>query len=285
MNSDIETFINNTAARLQAAGIEYPRLDVRMLLSHALGISLDELMFYPRQLASDKLSHFEQMIEQRLHHKPVDKIIGSRGFYKYDFQVSPAVLSPRPDTETLVEAAIEYINLHQVKNILDLGTGSGCILLSILAEFPELSGVGIDASKSALEIASNNAYKLNTLKRTELYPYSWFDDNLPEELGRRFDVIVSNPPYIPSADISKLDKEVKAYDPMSALDGGEDGLRDYRKIAEVSPKLLNNDGIIFLEIGIGQAEDVAKIFCFQGFKPLQIIKDLGGIERCVILKK
>lgn len=285
MNPAIETFINNTAARLAEAGIETPRLDVRLLLGSVLGIGSDELRFYPHELKQNQLAEFEALLKQRLQHKPVDKILGRRGFYKYDFRVSTEVLTPRPDTETLVEAATAYAALHTVSSVLDMGTGSGCILLSLLADIEGLSGVGLDVSSAALEIAAANAYDLNCTNRVQWLNASWFDPDLAERLGRKFDIIVSNPPYIPSVEINTLEAEVRDYDPSVALDGGEDGLRDYRQIARIAPGLLTEDGTIFLEAGINQAAEVARIFCLEGFKLLQIIKDFGGIERCVILKK
>ncbi len=285
MNPNIEAFLNNTAARLESAGIENPRQDVKILLAHVLGIEPGEVPFYPHDLSMDRLHEFETLLDERLQRKPIDKILGSRGFYKYDFIVNGAVLSPRPETEILVEAAAECIEMHQIGNILDLGVGSGCILLSLLADFPALKGCGIDISAEALEVAGQNALKLKVNDRARLLTGSWFEENLSERLGQKFDVIVSNPPYIPTGDISGLQAEVKEYDPLIALDGGDDGLKDYCRIAELAPELLNDNGFVFLEVGIGQAAEVARIFGIRGFKLLQIIKDYGGIERCVILKK
>ena len=285
MDSDLESIMIKTARKLAAGKIDSPRLEARMLIAHVLGIETSEVRFCRANLDSVQQKQLKKMLKERLSHKPLDKIFGTRGFYKYDFEVSSDVLSPRPDTEVLVEVAVGYAGIHCVKNVLDLGVGSGCILLSILADCPELTGVGVDVSRPALEIARRNAHNLNVADRVKFVNKSWAEDNFHVNLGMTFDMIVSNPPYIPSADIPRLGIEVRKYDPLRALDGGSDGLREYRRLASEIPLLLNPDGIVFLEVGIEQAEEVARIFCAQGLKLLQIIKDLGDVERCVILKK
>jgi len=285
MNSNIEMILDTAAARLRKAQIPNARLDARILLAGVLGCEAGAVLFYDKNLTPAQSQRFFSMIDQRVNHKPVDKILGTKGFYKYDFQVDGHVLSPRPDTEVLVEAAIEYIRLHDVGKILDLGAGSGCILLSILSEFPDLKGMGIDVSQPALDVAQKNAAILQVAERVEWKRLSWFSDSFVGDVGETFDVIVSNPPYIPNKEIDELDEEVKNYDPLAALDGGEDGLESYRRLAQVMPLLLNENGTVFLEVGKGQAAEVGCLFCGYGLKLIQIIKDLGGIERCVILKK
>ena len=227
----------------------------------------------------------ENLVAERLTRKPLDKVLGYKGFYKYRFEVSPAVLSPRPDTEILVEAAIDYIQNNGAVSVLDLGTGSGCILLSILADCPGVSGIGFDKSGEALEIAARNAYDLGVSGRVKFLQGTWYNDKLGGDLGQTFDVIVSNPPYIKSAEVDRLDPEVRDFDPRIALDGGIDGLHDYRQLSLVVPPLLTSGGALFLEIGEGQAADVIKIFESAGLKLLQIVKDLSGTDRCIILKK
>lgn len=253
--------------RLAEAGISSPRMEARMLME---------------SVASEKL---EKLVELRCAHHPLDKLLGKRDFYKTTFKVTEDVLSPRPDTETLVEAAIAVIAKNNFTSLLDLGTGSGCILLSILGDCEKVHGWGVDKSAKALEIAQYNAKNLNLSDRVDFIEGSWFDKNFVENLPHQFDVIVSNPPYIPSKEIETLDEEVRAHDPLSALDGGMDGYEHYRQIAEVAPCILKDNGYIFLEAGIGQAQEIMRIFAQNSLQPVDIIKDLSAVERCVILKK
>ena len=254
-----------------------------MLIANTIGVDANELNPFAVKLDDAQTEKLMQSLQDRLKHKPLCKIVGKKAFYKYDFHVDCNVLSPRPDTEILVEAAIHLGQENKLTRVLDLGTGSGCILLSVLADLPNAKGVGIDISDKALEIAQTNAEMLGVVSRVELMRASWFDDNL--SLGDKFDLIVSNPPYIKSADIATLDTEVKDYDPMLALDGGADGYRDYKKLAERIPSWIKDGGYVLLEVGIGQAEKVAQIFQEKGLSLCEIVKDLAGINRCVILKK
>ncbi len=219
------------------------------------------------------------LIKEKELGKPVDKIIGERGFYKHMFMVSEDVLTPRADTECLVEDAILFAKEKGVKNILDLGLGSGCILLSILADVENMRGVGVDISTKALEVAKENAKSLKVFNRCKFINASWFD--LP--INEKFDIITSNPPYIETSVIETLDVGVKKYDPILALDGGADGLRDYRQIAKIAKDLLNDGGRIYLEVGYNQSQSVVEIFA--DYKCIKIIKDLAGIERCLIFEK
>ncbi len=271
-------------SRLSSSHIDSPRLEARLILSAVLACDENDSRILSCEL--DDLQHqkLEDMILRRLAHCPLDKILGHKEFYKYDFIVNQDVLSPRPDTEILVEAALQEMKSQQ-GSILDLGTGSGCIILSLLAEKSEWYGVGVDVSAKALTIAEKNAEKLGVESRIRWINKNWFEDDFIEVINDKFDVIVSNPPYIPDADIALLDMEVKSYDPMSALSGGQDGFDSYKKIAKLVPFLLKENGYIFLEAGIGQAGQIAEIFAAVGLKKVNIIKDLSGIERCVILKK
>lgn len=281
----MSTYFDELIDALRQGGIESPRREARMIAGAVMGKDIDDFWFTPPPVTENQFAQMKFMVTERLKHRPLDKIIGRKGFYKYDFKVSEAVLSPRPDTEILVEAAAGWLKSNPHRRILDLGTGSGCIILSLLADFPELSGVGLDISPAALEIAKVNAYQLGVEKRVSFMNGSWFDNDLAQKLGEKFDVIVSNPPYISASDIASLEPEVREHDPLSALDGGFDGLRDYRQIAQQIHDLLNENGVLFLEVGIDQSADVAAIFIGQGLQLVSILKDLGGIERCVILKK
>lgn len=279
----MNNILTDITRRLSAYGVDSPRLEARLLLRHVLGTEAfepDDIVLNPEQ--KDEL---DSLLEKRLAHTPLDKLLGEKGFYKYDFIVSEEVLSPRPDTEILVEAAVAAASKIASPRILDLGTGSGCIILSILGDVRAASGTAIDASVQALDIARANAEKLELNERVKLVHASWFDEDLASKVNPPFDIIVSNPPYIPSAEIADLDVEVKDHDPLSALDGGEDGLCHYRRIAEVGYNFLRDGGLIFLEGGLNQDKEIAEIFISAGFSCQNILKDYGGINRCIILKK
>lgn len=213
----------NEVVRLLAAGnIPSPRLEARILLEHVGGSPFAEV----DGEAEQKL---RRLVERRLAHVPLDKLLGRREFYKNDFIVSEDVLTPRPDTEILVETAVGLVRRNGLKRILDLGTGSGCIILSILDDCPQACGTAVDKSAAALEIARRNAARLGLSERVAFVCRSWFDDDFVRETGTGFDMIVSNPPYIPTADIASLEPEVREHDPLSALDGGADGFAHYEK--------------------------------------------------------
>ena len=283
MNLFLENLINNTIDKLKQNGVETTRFEIRLLLEFAIGKSLFD--FDGTKLSETQQKIFDDAVQKRCLHMPVDKIIGRRGFYKYDFMVNEDVLSPRPDTEILLEAAIDYCKNNNCKTVLELGIGSGCILLSLLAEIKDIKGVGVDISEKAIAIAQKNADNLNVSSRLELINIDWNDENIITNIGKKFDVILSNPPYIPSQEIGFLDNEVKDFDPKIALDGGKDGLDCYRRLANIIPSLLNNGGVIMLECGEGQASNVIEIFEKFGLTKQQIFLDLNKIERCIILKK
>lgn len=267
------------------AKIPSPRLEARLLIAAAAGTDADNISS-DTVLSDDVKKRLEKMAEERLKHKPLDKIVGHKAFYKYDFIVNENVLSPRPDTEILVMAAADIICRHSVRSVLDMGTGSGCILLSLLKDFPDLHGTGIDISDTALQTARSNLKKLDiNLRQADFFQTDWFNDNILSVHGAPFDLIVSNPPYIPGDEINSLDTEVKDFDPKLALDGGPDGLKSYRRIAEISPFLLSSKGFILLECGAGQAQDIIQIFTLNGFEHIKTLPDLAGIERCIIFRK
>ena len=271
--------------RFIKAKISSPRLEARLLIAAAAGMDANNISS-DTVLSDDAGKRLEQMAEERLKHKPLDKIIGHKAFYKYDFIVNENVLSPRPDTEILVMAAADFIRKYSIRSVLDMGTGSGCILLSLLKDFPNLHGTGIDISDTALKTARLNLKKLGIDSRqADFFQADWFNDNILSITGAPFDLIVSNPPYIPGNEINFLDTEVKDFDPKMALDGGKDGLDCYRQIAQVSPYLLSANGFILLECGIGQAHDIVQIYLHHGFEHIKTLPDLSGIERCIIFRK
>lgn len=281
----IDQLINDSLHYLQNQGIETSKFELRLLAAAVLNTDFNSVIFYKHLLTEEQTAEFKRLVERRKTHCPVDKIIGKKGFYKYDFEVSESVLSPRADTELLVENALTLIRQEKMSKILEFGIGSGCILLSILADCPEIIGTGIDISAQALEIAKRNACALKVSQRLTPVQAGWFDTDITEKTGRGFDMVISNPPYIPSGDIQKLDPEVKNFDPLIALDGGKDGLRDYRQIAKIAGGLLKDDGYLIFEAGIHQADDIIGIAQNCGFAKTAVLKDLGGIERCIILKK
>lgn len=250
----------DAAKRLAAVGIDSARLDARLLHEHARG---------------DRAA-FEAAIERRLTREPVAAIIGSKEFWSLDFVVGPGVLIPRPDTETLIEQALA---LHPDKTaalrIADLGTGSGAILVAALTEYPNATGIGFESSLDAQPYAARNAAR-HVGRRAEIRLADW---NMAEG---PFDLVFSNPPYIPAADIESLQPEVRVHEPRAALDGGTDGLDAYRGLGRLLPGILAPGGHALLEIGAGQA--AAMELLFPGLELVRIAPDLSGIPRCVVLK-
>ena len=261
--------------RLAAAGSPTPQLDARLLLEAAAGLSREEMILEPaRRLEPSALSRFEDLLIRRARHEPVSRILGEREFYGRRFRVTPAVLDPRPDTETLVEAALRA--MPAAPRILDLGTGSGAIIVTLLAERPDAAGVAVDLSPDALAVAAMNAQASGVMGRLTLLEGSWFTP-----VTGSFDLIVSNPPYIGSAAVAGLDPDVREHDPLLALDGGPDGLAAYRAIAREATSFLKPDGMVMVEIGAGQADDVAAIFADAGFVAAGRFADLAGHIRCL----
>lgn len=270
--------------QLANAGIESPRLEARLLLAEVLNKEPSEI-FADIELAPAQDKSLQNLLQRRLSHEPLDKILGKRDFYRATFKVSDKVLSPRADTETLVEAALQLLPNDNPTTILDLGTGSGCIIESLLLERPSAQGVAVDISAEALKVAKENAENLGVANRLKFIQASWFYADFAPRLAQKFDLIVTNPPYIPTKDIATLMPEVQKYDPLLALDGGTDGFDSYKRIAELAPILLKDGGYILLEAGIGQAEQIAEIFATHGLQHIATEKDLAGIKRCVVMRK
>ncbi len=283
MPFSISKTFDSVLSRLIAARIPSPRLEARLLLAEVLQLAENQLLPSGAELTQEQCHLLENMLSLRLRHYPLCKILGRKGFYKYDFIVDENVLSPRPDTEILVETAVDIASRKNLRTMVDFGTGSGCILLSVLGDVPEMAGIGVDISAAALNVAARNAGNLGLSGRAGFINAGWFDEDIAVCLGQKFDLMVSNPPYIPSADIAGLAEEVRAHDPLLALDGGQDGLRDYRRLAEIAPLILKPGAYILLEAGIGQARDIASVFEDKGFVLEHIRNDLNSIPRCVIL--
>ena len=250
--------------------------EVKLLLSFILGKDLSYLIVNKSDVIdNDKFILFNQLLNRRLLGEPVYKIIGKKPFYKYEFITGNSVLDPRSDTEVLIESVFKYFSKDSVLDILEFGVGSGCILLSVLNDLNNSFGIGIDISSDALDIANKNLEIFSLFDRCNFICSSWNDF----VCDKKFDVIISNPPYIKSSYIDNLDIEVRKFDPIIALDGGADGLNCYREIADISGKFLKNNGHIFLEIGIDQENDVCSIFNDAGFKIVDMVKDLSGVIR------
>lgn len=273
--------LSQARAALREAGVEGGDADARVLVGAALGISSSQLISRGEDaVAEEAAATVRDWITRRMAGEPVARLTGMREFWGLPFRLSPATLVPRPDTETLVEAVVTARrdrNAHL--RILDLGTGSGCILLALLSEYWESTGVGIDLSAEAVDTARSNAQMLDMEERAFFQQGSW-DEGLTE----RFDVIVSNPPYIPSPDIEELEVEVRAHDPRLALDGGDDGLTAYRALAALLPRRLAPGGLAALEIGIGQEKDVGRLMDEAGFTVTQHA-DLSGVIRVLKLSR
>lgn len=274
------------AARLEEAGVEDPRRDVRLLVAAALEVGPEHLIAHSeRPLEEAEAARIEASIARRAAREPVSRILGRRGFWSLEFEITPHTLDPRPDSETLVSAVLERIGAQGLAgaplSILDLGTGSGCLLLALLSELPAASGLGLDISAEALEVARRNARKLGLSHRARFVVGDWAGD-WNSGLNGSWQVIVSNPPYITEAEIGELAPEVARYDPRLALAAGFDGLDAYRKLLPRAARLLERDGVLALEVGRGQQDAVTALLAASGFTTLGRYRDLGGIERCLL---
>jgi release factor glutamine methyltransferase len=272
---------------LTAAGIDNARFEARLLLAHASGLSIEQLIARGRDAAPDSASaRLRSLTARRVAREPMAYILGEREFWGLPFEVSPAVLVPRADSETVIEAVLGLMpDRDRAWRVLDLGVGSGCLLLTLLHEYPRASGVGIDASSEALTIARRNAVALGVADRARLAGGDWRRAGWADRLDGPFDLVVSNPPYVDSAAIGGLMPEVARFEPRLALDGGPDGLDAYRLIAAAAAKLVAAGGHLVVEIGEGQAIDVKGLFAEAGLTLLASWKDLGGIERVVSAKQ
>ncbi|HEX7775047.1 MAG TPA: peptide chain release factor N(5)-glutamine methyltransferase [Parvibaculum sp.] len=264
--------------RLKQAGIASPELDARLLVQAAAGCDEIDMIREPgRMLAPAEIERLAGFEARRLAHEPVSRIVGLREFWGLTFKVTPATLDPRPDSETLIEAALDLLPAASAPMILDLGTGTGCLLISLLHERREARGIGVDISTEALAAAAANAEALGVGKRAAFRHTSWADG-----IEDRFDLVISNPPYIAAADIGGLAPEVRDHDPRLALDGGADGLDAYRAIAALLPRLLVPEGHAVVELGDGQAASVRGIFEEAGLVVPRIAADIAQRPRALV---
>lgn len=280
----LRNVVDELARRFQAAGIATSRQDARLIVEKASGASATDLIARPElALADEALAAIAAAAARRLAYEPVHRIFGRREFYGLPFDLSPATLEPRPDTETLVDVAIAFARRCVAETgscrLIDLGTGSGAIAVAILHNVPAATALATDIDGCALETARGNADLNGVGGRFDTICCDWFD-----EIEGRFDLIVSNPPYIAHVAMDELSPEVRLFDPRAALDGGEDGLAAYRRIAGGAGRFLAPDGLIAVEIGWDQSEAVGAIFTQAGFMAESATKDLAGHERVLAFR-
>jgi release factor glutamine methyltransferase len=278
MSETLVSLWTDVRKRLEAAGVDTPVLDARLLLEAGAGVSRLEIVTDPRRpVSAEQTDAVRALTLRRQAREPLSHIIGRKHFWTLDLIVNADVLTPRPETEFVVEAGLQALLPHDAPaRVLDLGAGSGAIILALLRERPNVTGVAVDKSEAALAIARANAAALGVADRLDIRPGDWADG-----IGERFDLVVSNPPYIASADIAGLAPEVARYEPRLALDGGADGLVAYRTITASLPRLLKEGGAFALEVGHGQAEAVQALVADAGLQLGESRRDLSGVPRVV----
>ena len=273
--------LNKASKLLNNSSIKNFKLDSEIILSNVLNLSREELLLNLNKKISNKdLKCFNKLIYRRRKKEPVAYIVGYKEFWKEKFKVNSNVLIPRPDTETIVEEVLKTIPLNSSKNILDIGTGSGCIALSILRDRKECYVKALDISKNALKVAKLNA-KIQHLENR----IRFINSNIDKFCYGKYDIIISNPPYIKSLNIKKLDEDIRAYEPKLSLDGGNDGFSQIREVINKSSVLIKKKGKLFIEIGFDQANETKKLLLENKFYVNRIVKDFGKKNRCIISTK
>ncbi|MDG1738939.1 MAG: peptide chain release factor N(5)-glutamine methyltransferase [Paracoccaceae bacterium] len=258
---------------LKVAGVQDPAKDARLLLAHSLGVEIGRLTLHLNDDIKElDAEQFQRLVRLRIQRQPVSQILGRRIFYGREFKVTPDVLDPRPETETLVEQALSV----DFGDVLDVGTGSGCLLLTLLAERPSAKGAGVDISDAALRVAKDNVASLQLDKKAQLLRSDWFSN-----VDGKFDLIVSNPPYIDEDEWLTLEPEPRVWEPKIALTPGPDGLMPYRILADGSARYLNDGGWLMVEIGWQQGDAVKMVFEHAGWRNVEIKTDMGGCDRVV----
>lgn len=265
--------------RLQAAGVGTPRLDAAVLMQHALGVSRESLLAgRDLPLGAGEVRRLARLVRRRAAREPLAYLTGRREFWSLDFAVDPSTLVPRPESETLVEAVLAHAaGLAARPRLLDLGTGSGCLLIALLSELPDAVGLGVDVSAAALSLARANAERHGLAARAVFVATDW-----GAPLAGRFDTIVCNPPYVAAGILDSLAPEIARHEPRATLDGGADGYACYRRLAPEMARLLAAQGIAALELGAGMADGVAALFRAAGLVEIVRRRDLAGVERCAL---
>jgi release factor glutamine methyltransferase len=280
VTATVRSAIDHATKRLAAANIPEARAEARRLVALAAQCSAEQIIAtQDRELPATTEERVESFVSRRVSHEPFAYISGEREFWSLPFHVSPATLIPRPDTETVIETALDHFHSRKIfsPRILDLGCGTGCILLALLSELPEATGIGVDISEDARRVAEGNAATLGLAGRALFRVGNWV-----EGIHESFDLIVSNPPYIPDGEIATLEPDVALFEPHTALSGGPDGLDAYRALVKTVPPLLTGNGALAFEIGAGQSSAVADLLRGVGLDIVDVRADLGGIPRCVI---
>ena len=271
---------NKIVKRFNSRNILSSNLDAKIILKEALSMQDQELILDSDIfLKSCEKKLLCEMVARREKGEPISRILGSREFFSLDFKINDFVLDPRPETEHLVEEYIKKIKENNYNNILELGVGSGCVIISILKSCKLIYGMGIDISLEAIKTARENA-SINNVNSLDLIVSDW-----GTSIDKKFDLIISNPPYIRSGQIDDLPKEVKSFDPIISLDGGSDGLTAYQNISKNAKRILSGDGTIITEIAFDQAKDIEKIFINNGFLLQNKVKDYNGLDRIMIFSK
>jgi release factor glutamine methyltransferase len=273
--------LDQGASAFSAAGFDAPRRHARRLISAALSLSATELLSRPdRKLAACEAARIHTFLRRMLMGEPLSRIVGRREFWGLDFALSQDTLDPRADSETVIDAVLHHLPERDAPlRFLDLGTGTGCLLLALLSERREAFGVGVDVAPGAVATARHNAITLGLAKRAQFFVGDW-----ATALRGRFDAVVANPPYVATAAMAELPRNVALYDPARALDGGTDGLAAYRVIAASAARLLSPNGIFAGEVGIGQAKSVVALLRAEGLAVAGAARDLAGIPRCVVAR-
>ncbi len=277
----VRDLLSDARARLLAAGVDTASLDARLILGHVIGRDTAWILANPdAELSAAEAASYEAAVTRREAREPVSHILGTREFWSLDFLTGPDVLTPRPDSETLIEAVLEHRKDRAADlRFLDLGTGSGCLLLALLSEYAAASGVGADISEPALRIAGANAQRLGLSDRV-----SWTISDWLACVDGRFDIVVANPPYIETSEIDGLDPEVARYEPRGALDGGADGCDPYRLLFAQLPRVLAKSALVFLEHGAGQSDAICALGEGAGFRVVQVCRDLAEIDRVIVFE-
>tara|TARA_B100000029_G_scaffold361417_1_gene354393 strand:+ start:186 stop:1028 length:843 start_codon:yes stop_codon:yes gene_type:complete len=277
----IDTAIQQANIILKRNYIKSFLLDSEILISKVINKSREYIILnLHKQINKDDYLNFQKLIAERSKGKPMAYLTGKKYFWKYEFEIDEDALIPRPDTELIIEQVLNIYKHKKKINFLDVGVGSGSILLSILKEKKEFLGTGIDISKNCLNLCKKNAYKLEVKDRAKLFKSDVDNFNMG-----KYDLIISNPPYVKKLDLKKLNKDVKDFEPKLALDGGLDGLSEIRKVINKATKLIKKNGKLILEIAFNQKKEVKKILMDRGFYIEAVIKDLSKNDRCIISKK
>ena len=282
MSATIKKAVGDGAEMLAGNSVPEARTEASLLLMHLLNCDRTFLITHPEGiLSADQLERFRSLVSRRARGEPLQYLTSHQEFFKLDFELTPDVLIPRPETELIVEVGFELLKQQPAPTLADIGTGSGCIAISLLHELPNARAVAVDLSPAALAVATKNAERHQVINRLRLVESNLFSAIDP---GKRFDTIVSNPPYVPTAELTALQREVQ-HEPHSALDGGADGLAFVRRLLRDAPRFLRAGGYLVFEIGIGQGETIEQLIDQTAWELVEIRKDLQGIPRTVVLRK